>query len=301
MTHAFRRYTGAGNTFIVMDGGNDPLSIGSDEMQLLVRAICDPAAGPGADGVILVNQSSSAPFRMDFYNPDGSTGMLCGNGARCAVRAASDWGYITASNAPFEVLSAINTADLLPNGEIRVHFQDPVAIELRKNLEILGHPIEASYVDVGSQHLVVFVDALKALGVEDIETLDIAKLGPLFRSHTDVQPLGANTNFVEVQTDGEEQYLRIRTFERGVEGETLACGTGCMSSAIVAFLSGRITSHPIRLKTQSEEFVVVDFRPNKSSSTVTALSLQGSAIAQESGVLFFAETTASLSVVYDPS
>lgn len=296
MTHSFRRYTGAGNTFIVMDTASDPLGIGRAEMELLVRAICDPNRGPGADGVILINESTRAPFRMDFYNPDGSTGMLCGNGARCAVRAATDWGYVHTNRIEFEVLTAVNAAELLPNGEIRVHFQDPTIIDPRVTLGIDSEMITVGYVDLGSQHVVVFMSEMRKLGEVDIESLDVATFGPKFRNHEHFQPKGANANFIDVLQDGDERYLRIRTFERGVEAETLACGTGCMSSAIMACATGAIDALPVRLKTQSEEFVLVDFELDPKTLKVTRLSLQGSAIRGEAGILFFDEATASLTV-----
>jgi diaminopimelate epimerase len=296
MIHSYRRYTGAGNTFIVMDTASDPLGIGRMEMELLVQAICDPNRGPGADGVILINQSNQAPFRMDFYNPDGSTGMLCGNGARCAVRAATDRGYVHSDRTAFEVLSAINQAELLPTGEIRVHFQDPTIIDPRMTLAIDSAIVTAGYVDLGSQHVVVFMSEMRKLGATDIESLDVAAYGPKFRHHERLAPTGANANFIEVLQDGDEHYLRIRTFERGVEAETLACGTGCMSSAIIAHVTGAINTLPIRLKTQSEEFVVVDFTLEPSTLKVHNLTLQGSAVRGEAGVLFFDEATASLTV-----
>jgi diaminopimelate epimerase len=299
MTHSFRRYTGAGNTFIVMDSLSDPLGISRLEMELLVRAVCDPQTGPGADGVILVNDSQRARFRMDFYNPDGSTGMLCGNGARCAVQAARDWGYVPTTDTDFEVLSAVVTATLLASGEVRVRFQDPNIIDLDVHLDLDGKPVNASYIDLGSQHLVIPIEELTAFGVKDIESMNVAEVGPHFRNHSAVMPKGANANFIEVQSDGDERYIRIRTFERGVEAETLACGTGCMSAAISAYFKGDIATLPIRLKTQSEEFVVVNFERHANPAFVRELTLQGSAIGGEQGVLLFDEATGSLSVRYD--
>jgi diaminopimelate epimerase len=225
--------------------------------------------------------------------------MLCGNGARCAVQAARDWGRAPGAEVDFEVLSAINHAELLSDGNVRVHFQDPVLIEPHVSLEVKGETIDTGYVDVGSQHIVISIDALKSIGVTDIESLAIAELGPQFRYHAAVMPKGANANFIEIREDGDEKYIRIRTYERGVEGETLACGTGCMSSAIVAYLTGSITELPIRLETQSGEFVVVNFEVHGEAPIVRQLTLEGSAIRGESGVLFFEEVTGDLAVRYD--
>ncbi len=328
MMHAFQRFTAAGNTFVVMNTWEDPLSLSREEMRTFVRAACDYKTGIGADGVILINQPrrraeqdhdrveqasapavakpspvahnvGSASFRMDFYNPDGTTGMLCGNGARCAVEAAREFELVEGNETTFEVLGATNRAQLLPNGDIRVYFQDPV--DIRLNFEIpleKEQHIHASYVDLGSQHIVVLFRELASPDVLTIEDFNIAHYGALLRWHPEFAPLGANANFIEVREDGEEKYLRIRTFERGVEGETLACGTGCMSSAIMARLTGLIPKTPIRLLTQSGEFVTVNFRVN--NHQVSNLSLEGSVVSGEAGTLRFDEATGTLHIEYLP-
>jgi diaminopimelate epimerase len=295
MTHSFDRYTAAGNTFLVMNTWEDPLSLSREEMRELVRAACDYKIGAGADGLILINQSGlGAAFRMDFYNPDGTTGMLCGNGARCAAQAAKQYGFANSDRVDFEVLGAINTAEFLPNGAVRVYFQDPSVIRLQFELPVEdGKNVTASYVDLGSQHVVIF---FPLLWETNIETFDVAHFGPLLRWHPEFAPKGANANFIEVREDGDEQYLRIRTFERGVEGETLACGTGCMSSAIVARLTERILKLPIRLLTQSGEFVTVNFK--LTGQHVSNLSLEGNVIRGEEGMLTFDEKTGTLDVEY---
>src|ERR1039457_492881 len=130
MTHSFQRYTAAGNTFILLNTWEDPLSLSREEMRTFVKKSCDRHEGIGSDGVILINQSLHAPFRMDFYNPDGSTGMLCGNGSRCAAIAAKDFGYVSEVRTEFEILGSINVAEFLPTGDVRVYFQDPTIIRL---------------------------------------------------------------------------------------------------------------------------------------------------------------------------
>jgi diaminopimelate epimerase len=301
MTHSFDRYTAAGNTFLVMNTWEDPLSLSREEMRELVRAACDYKIGAGADGLILINQSGlGAAFRMDFYNPDGTTGMLCGNGARCAAQAARQYGFVNSDRLDFEVLGAINTAEFLPNGAVRVYFQDPSVIRLNFELPVEnGKSIAGNYVDLGSQHVVVFYDEI--FGDSGIESFDIAHFGRLLRWHPDFAPVGANANFIEVREDGDEQYLRIRTFERGVEGETLACGTGCMSSAIVARLTEQILMMPIRLLTQSGEFVTVNFKltgDKLGNEHVSNLSLEGNVIRGEEGMLMFDEQTGMVHVEY---
>jgi diaminopimelate epimerase len=297
MNHSFQRYTGAGNTFVVMNTYEDPLSLSRSEMRALVQKLCSYKEGPGGDGLILINQSSTAPFRMDFYNPDGSTGMLCGNGARCAVRAARDYGLCESTNTSFEVLGSNNRAEILSSGLVKVYFQDPRVIRLNVSLDLgSGELLKGYYVDVGSQHFVIFFDDLKPLGEADIETMNIRHFGPSVRWHPEFARTGVNANFIEVREDGEEKYLRIRTFERGVEGETLACGTGCMSAAIVAYRTGRITKTPIRLLTQSGEYVTVDF--TQEGERITNLSLEGSAVKGEDGRFTFDESSSALTIEY---
>jgi diaminopimelate epimerase len=298
MTHPFQRYTAAGNTFILMNTWDDPLSLSREEMRMLVKKSCDHNEGVGADGVILINQSFSAPFRMDFYNPDGTTGMLCGNGSRCAAIAARDFGFVSADRTDFEVLGSINSAEFLSNSNVRVFFQDPTIIRLNFELPIEENKnIIANYVDLGSQHVVIFYDEIVgAHGDLGIDEMDVEYFGPLVRWHPDFAPLGANANFIEVRENGDGKYIRIRTFERGVEGETLACGTGCMSSAIVAHLTGRISQTPVRLLTQSGEFVTVNFKAE--GEHISQLSLEGSIVRGEKGILRFDEETGRLDVEY---
>ena len=282
-----------------MNTWEDPLSLSREDMRTLVRLACDYKNGIGADGMILINQPRAGQeptpaFRMDFYNPDGSTGMLCGNGARAAVQAAKACGLVSnSSTVNFEVLGAVNRAEFFPHGSIRVFFQDPreIRLEFQLPLEEDAARVLCSYVDLGSQHAVVFFDELQKLPLlkkegkgATLEELNVAQYGALLRWHPEFAPLGANANFIEVREDGEERYLRIRTFERGVEGETMACGTGCMASAIVALRTGRIANTPIRLLTQSGEFVTVNF--SDGDRHISHLSLEGPVLAGEEGTPF---------------
>lgn len=288
----FRKYAGAGNDFIVIDGWEFPVSLPEEQMTHLVQEACDRTS-IGSDGLIVIDRSEKAPFLMRFYNPDGSYGALCGNGARCATQAAKDFGLVPASTTSFEVLGAVDDAELLREEWVRVHFQDPKEIVLRKKITVEGKEIETNYVDLGSQHTVTFFEDLSAITSQSIEDFPIAKLGAVLRNHPALLPKGANANFIEVREDGKGQYLRIRTFERGVEGETLACGTGCMSSAIIANLQGRIVSLPIRLLTQSGEFVLVDF--TEQGGHISNLTLEGSAKRGKEGLLKFDETSSAFS------
>jgi diaminopimelate epimerase len=268
-------YSGAGNEFVIIDAFNEPLVFGKVKLGALAQTVSNRKGPIGSDGMIVLARSAKAPFMMNFYNPDGSFGALCGNGARCAVQAAFDMGIIQDRNTSFEVLSEVVSAEGTGENRVRVHYRDPKHIKLKFKLSVGGELINCHYVDLGSQHAVIFSNT--------IEDFDINRYGSAVRNHEDFNPLGANANFIQVMEDSEGKYLRIRTFERGVEGETAACGTGCMSSAIVAYGLKRIESLPIRLKVQSGEFVYVNFQTE--DSRVTSLTLEGSAVRKRQGIV----------------
>lgn len=292
----FTKYSGAGNDFVVLDAWHEPLRLSDEALEQLVRKACARGnGGVGSDGLILIDRSEKAPFLMRFFNPDGSYGALCGNGARCAVQAAADFGVVSGKTTEFEVLGAINHADILDDQLVKVFVQKPKDIKLNFMLR-MGHKlfINANYVDVGSQHGVVFIDELQQIDpAANMEDLRIAYYGPMIRWHVEFAPKGVNANFIEVRKDEQGKYLRIRTFERGVEGETLACGTGCISSAIIAHATRRIDSTSIRLLTQSGEFVTVAF--DLVDGKAENLSLEGSAKRGMKGVLKFEEKSGDFS------
>jgi diaminopimelate epimerase len=283
---AFRKYSGAGNDFVVINGFVQPISFYDGELPALVQQACRRDGSVGADGLIVLEKSDIAPFRMRFFNPDGSFGALCGNGSRCAAQAALDEKIITSSSTDFEVLGTVNHAEIISDQRVKVFFQDPTFIKLGFKIRIGKKDfVQTNYVDLGSQHTVTFFDDLRGLSGGTIEAFEIRRFGPLMRWQPDLQPQGANANFIQIEGDEAGDYIRIRTFERGVEAETLACGTGCMSAAIVAVLSNRIPSAPVRLKTQSGEFVVVGF--DVQEGRITNLSLEGSAVRGLQGTFKF--------------
>ena len=276
-------YSGAGNEFVIIDAFNEPLVFGKVKLNALAQTVSNRKGPIGSDGMIVLARSAKAPFMMNFYNPDGSFGALCGNGARCAVQAAFDMGIIQDRNTSFEVLSEVVSAEGTGENRVRVHYRDPKHIKLKFKLSLGGELVNCHYVDLGSQHAVIFFDEIEQLRANTIEDFDINKYGSAVRNHEDFNPLGANANFIQVLEDADGKYLRIRTFERGVEGETAACGTGCMSSAIAAYGLGRIETLPIRLKVQSSEFVYVNFSLN--DSHVKDLTLEGSAVRKRRGIV----------------
>ncbi len=279
----FTLYSGAGNEFVVIDAFHQPQIFGTIKLKALAQTVCDRNGIIGSDGMIVLARSPRAPFLMNFYNPDGSFGALCGNGARCAVQAAEDFKIVETAATSFEVLEQIVRAERPTPEALRVYYSDPKKIKLKFKLAVKGELVTSSYVDLGSQHGVIFFDEFEKVAGASIETFDITRFGKEVRRHADFEPNGVNANFAEVRTDEIGEYLRIRTFERGVEGETLACGTGCMSTAIAAVGLKKVSALPVRLLTQSGEFVKVGF--TMTENRVHDLWLEGGVTKGKSGVI----------------
>jgi diaminopimelate epimerase len=280
----FTMYSGAGNEFVVIDAFHNPLVFETVKLKALAQTVCDRKGIIGSDGMIVLARDNKAPFMMNFYNPDGSFGALCGNGARCAVQAAVDFDIVKSPETTFEVLNEIIHAEAPTTETLRVYYTDPKHIKLKFKLSVAGELVTTSYVDLGSQHGVIFFDEFAPVAKATIEDFDINRFGAEIRRHKDFDPNGVNANFAEVREDENGKYLRIRTFERGVEGETLACGTGCMSTAIAAYGRGKVESLPIRLLTQSGEFVKVGFEVDEGSK-VHKLWLEGGVKKGRSGII----------------
>ena len=227
MLQKFFKYHGAGNDFLLADNRDGLLSLSAAQ----VRHLCDRHTGFGADGVMLLERSESKDFRMQFYNPDGSSGMMCGNGGRCIVAFAADLGVVSGKfPVVFEAPDGLHTAVILSAAKdlsaskdqsytIRLKMSDVSGIEYIPELD-------ASFLDTGTRHLVKFADGL--------HSMDVATEGRALRHELRFAPQGTNVNFV--QAVGRE--LHVRTFEKGVEAETLACGTGVVASAIAACSRG---------------------------------------------------------------
>jgi len=238
----FFKMSAGGNDFIVFDDRDGRLT--HDGLPAMVRHLCTRALSVGADGIILIGSSARAHVRARFYNPDGGE-TFCGNGARCAARLAYLQGL-----APARM--TVETGLMVHQAEVRgvdVSFEmrDPAGLEDGIALAVEGETIRGTLVDTGVPHVVVFR--------EIPATRSIDTLGRAIRSHPRFAPAGANVNFIQARPDGA---IAIRTFERGVEGETLACGTGAVAAALAATLAGAARP-PVRLITRSGETLRVTF------------------------------------------
>ena len=217
MKIVFNKYEGAGNDFILLK--NSPAVLGHSEA-MLIRRLCDRRFGIGADGLILVEEYEGYHFRMLYFNADGSRGAMCGNGARCAAHFAMR--HLTGfHDLVFMADDGPHSAKHLGNDIIEVSI--PAVAEVRETPEGI-------FINTGVPHLVVFAG--------DNTKTDIVKLGRELRWSERYAPEGINVNFVSV-IDGK---LNVRTYERGVEDETLACGTGVTASAIAAAKTGKIVT-----------------------------------------------------------
>ncbi|MGE3799738.1 MAG: diaminopimelate epimerase [Candidatus Kapaibacterium sp.] len=262
----YQKISGAGNTFIVAEGRNLPDGIG---LSGLAQELCRPEhPHGGADGMILVDKSPEGDFAMHYYNPDGSTGMMCGNGGRCAVRFAADHGYIADQRALSFTNAGILYRALMDGENVCIDFPDPKEIRPNLKLNLLGEEREVHFVDVGTPHLLLFVDQL---GLGRLADLDINLWGPLLRNHSAVQPNGANANFIEIISL--EEGIRLRTFERGVEGETGACGTGAIASGILSGLLYNLPS-PVQVIPTSGSPLYIHFN-RIDAGRVGGVKLQG--------------------------
>jgi len=249
----FWKLQGSGNDFVVIDDRDKKVEEFLKKLNLskseFVKKVCAFHTGIGADGLILIKypENPENDFKWEFFNSDGSEAEMCGNGSRCAVRFAYEKG-IVGKEVKFETLAGVIRARVLENGKkVKVQLTSPTQ-PIEKLLRVDDREIKGVFINTGVPHFVV--------PVEELENLNVIKLGRAIRFHREFQPKGTNVNFIEPVSD---DTLRIRTYERGVENETLACGTGATASAIVAYLKGLITDKPVKVITKSGEELLIDF------------------------------------------
>ncbi len=249
----FAKLEGSGNDFIVIDNRDSKverfLNRRGLSMEEFVIKMCTPHTGVGGDGLILIEepQSKENHFRWRFFNPDGSVAEMCGNGSRCAVRFAYQMG-ICPESARFETLVGVIHAEVKEGGKrVKVRLTKPYGFQ-EKPLEVKGRFFEGNFINTGVPHYVVMI--------EDLENLDVVRYGRAIRFHSEFEPNGTNVNFIK---GVDENTIKVRTYERGVEGETLACGTGAVASAIVSYRKGIVKTKPVNVITKGGEILSVDF------------------------------------------
>jgi diaminopimelate epimerase len=243
MTLQFSKMNGAGNDFVLVDNRAQTMQL---NRQQIVR-LCDRHRGVGADGVIILVPSVSrkADWAWEFYNSDGSSGEMCGNGARCFARFVQKLTGVN-SGFTFETLAGVITASFQEE-RVTVSLTLPKDLRLNQEISLSTGKQSVHSLNTGVPHAVLFVpDADKAM---------VQQLGAEIRRHPQFGPKGTNVNFVQVQEPGK---IRVRTFERGVEGETLACGTGVTASALISVRVHGFES-PVQIQVQSGDYLEVSF------------------------------------------
>ncbi len=230
----FTKMTGAGNDFIVID--NRFYQFSDDELSEVARTWCPRRTAVGADGVLALNASPGVDFRMRYFNADGSRGTMCGNGARCLVQFAALSG-MDGSRLVFDSDAGSYSAHVTGPDSVRLHVPAPRDFRLHVAMPEASGFEQGTYIWTGTEHVVVFVPT--------VTMLDISHAGPLMRHAPDLGDAGANVDFVEVEGPGT---LRVRTWEKGVEAETLACGTGALASALVAMHAGYVSGPTVNVE-----------------------------------------------------
>ncbi|MBQ8049922.1 MAG: diaminopimelate epimerase [Bacteroidales bacterium] len=256
----FYKYQGAGNDFLIADNRDGSIFLTKDQ----IASVCDRRYGVGADGLMLLEASERHDFRMTYYNSDGSGGMMCGNGGRCIVAFAADMGL---EKFDFDAADGFHTARILKDEDgvktVRLKMKDVTEICRYEALEGVSVPSEGYFLDTGTRHYVRFV--------KDLKEYDIVSEGREIRyDAVQLQPVGVNVNFVE-PSDG---ILNVRTYEKGVEDETYACGTGIVASCIAAYEAGVRPSdvdqdgrvhYDVHAK---KDVLAVDFLPSEAAEDV---------------------------------
>lgn len=257
----FAKMSGGGNDFIVIDNRKGVVEDGGS----LALRLCARGVSVGADGLILLEDSSSADVRMIYFNADGSRGEFCGNGTRCLARFAL-LQNVSGTRMTIETDSGIVPA-ALDGRAVTLEVFPPADVVLDRPLVLAGKRIAGSFLKVGVPHYVILESR------DDFWEQAVVPLGRAIRNHRDLAPDGANVNFVRVRSRSE---IEVRTYERGVEAETLACGSGVVASVAVSALSGLIDS-PVSVLTRSGIRFSVSFSPGEGKHAIAGVLLSGDA------------------------
>jgi diaminopimelate epimerase len=247
----FTKMVASGNDFVVIESRKPAVN-----HKPLAKMICDRKYGVGADGLLVLENSRVASARMRIFNADGSEAEMCGNGARCSIL------YLAKNNSKLETKAGIIEGRLIGDN-VKIKLTSPQGLRLDMPIKVNNRNLKVNFINTGVPHAVIFVEGLDEIQVDQI--------GRAVRNHAEFSPSGTNVDFVEVLG---EDFIRIRTYERGVEDETLACGTGTAASALIFALKfGR--ANKVRVLTQSREILKVYF--DRGNDQFTNIWLEGRA------------------------
>jgi diaminopimelate epimerase len=268
----FVKMSGGGNDFLVFEADGRALSESDRER---VARLCRRGLSVGADGALFLSGGESSRIHLDYFNSDGGLASFCANGTRCAARYAVSRRLVAGNTVVLETGWDAIDAQVHEDGEL-VSLVLPPLLPPGEPISISGSGLPATGIPmhVGVPHLVVILDR-----GSDLSALDVARLGPPLRRHP-LLPEGANVSFVQVTAPDR---IAVRTFERGVEGETLACGSGTVASAVVASRLG-LVSPPVSVETRSGSLFVVDFEDRNSG-------IAGAVLRGDAREIFTAELT----------
>jgi diaminopimelate epimerase len=235
----------AGNDFVLIDN-RKPLTT-ERNLYIWAKAMCDRKYGAGADGLLVWEKSKTADARMRIFNADGSEAEMCGNGSRCFAFFIKD--KIRKNNLAIATKAGIVQAQIRGDN-VRVNLTDPKEVKFEIPIKVSGRTLRVNFINTGVPHTVIFVQGL--------ENIDVERLGRQIRFHKRFAPKGTNVNFVEVISP---DLIRIRTYERGVEAETLACGTGSTASALIAAAKSKeMNQEKIDVLTKGGEILKIYFK-----------------------------------------
>ncbi len=265
----FTKMSGTGNDFIIINESDNP-AIKIDGV--IVQKLCNRRNGIGADGLITVVNSRDFDFSMNYYNADGSTGSLCANGSRCAIMFAKKIGLVEKNKTKFLSNNVEYSGQVLPDGKIQFNLNSPKKIKYNFRVQAAKQLIKANYVDTGSPHVVIKIDEPENNFdfFNSMESLPVELLGREIRNLPEFAPGGTNINFIKV----EDGAIRIRTYERGVEAETLSCGTGSVAAGLIAYVTDKLRP-PVKIITKENENLFVNF--DVENNKVRNISLTGEA------------------------
>jgi diaminopimelate epimerase len=261
----FFKMNGAGNDFIVVD--NRDLSLSQELDTDTIAALCDRHRGIGADGLLAVEPAQKgADFRFRYYNADGGEAEMCGNGARCFGRFTAHLGEIVMKKVTFETIAGTLTAEMIGD-DVRIAMSDPQGLQLGTEAKVPGVDSPLHFLNTGVPHVVTFLAS-----PEILDAFDVFTHGAAIRNHKAFAPAGTNANFAAVLAP---DHISIRTFERGVEDETLACGTGMVASALIHHLLTGAPS-PIKVDVEGGDTLEIGFEKS-ADQTFKNVTLTGPA------------------------
>jgi diaminopimelate epimerase len=264
----FYKMSGSGNDFIIID--NRDLSLNVGDLPAFARRVCERKISVGADGLFLIEPSKTVDFKWQFFNSDGSVAEMCGNGSRCVARYAYLKG-IASKKMSFETLAGIISAEV-NDDVVKVRLTDPSPLKIAQTIMLNGRECILDCIDTGVPHTVAFVDS--------VETCAVVGTGRQIRHHEHFAPRGTNADFAEVL---DRHKMKVRTYERGVEDETLACGTGDVAAVLAAASRGLVET-PVDVIVQSGETLRIYF--TKKGDRFGDIYLEGKVKIVYSGLLF---------------